>query len=50
MSPETAIDPPWRTVFSAEYVKTHLALVALDEAHCIVDWLVLHYTTLTIIE
>ena len=49
MSPETAIDPPWRTVFSAEYVKTHLALVALDEAR-IVDWLVLHYTTLTIIE
>ena len=31
MSPETAIDPPWRTVFSTEYVKTHLALVALDE-------------------
>ncbi len=40
MSPETAICPPWRGVFTAEYVKKHLALVAIDEAHCIVDWLV----------
>lgn len=40
MSPENAISPPWRGVFSSGYVKEHLALVAIDEAHCIVDWLV----------
>ena len=38
MSPETAISPHWRALFTA---KKQLALVAIDEAHCIVDWLVL---------
>ena len=26
--------------FSTPYVKSNLALVAVDEAHCITDWLV----------
>ena len=41
MSPETAISPHWRALFTADHVKKQLALVAIDEAHCIVDWLVL---------
>ena len=40
MSPEIAISPHWRALFTADYVKKQLALVAIDEAHCIVDWLV----------
>ena len=40
MSPEAAISTHWREVFSCDYVKEHLALVAVDEAHCIVDWFV----------
>ena len=37
MSPETAVTNPWRTVFTS----ANLALVAIDEAHCIAEWLVL---------
>ena len=44
MSPKTAISSQWHAVFIADYVKEHLALVAIDEAHCIVDWLVLYLT------
>ncbi len=40
MSPETAISSLGHEVFATDYVKEHLALVAIDEAHCIVDWLV----------
>ena len=38
MSPEHAVTPPWRRLFGSEYYKRHLAVVAIDEAHCIVDW------------
>ena len=38
MSPEAAISTLWRTLYSYDYVKKNLALVAIDEAHCIIDW------------
>ena len=38
MSPECATSKPWCTVFEDKYVKKHLLLVAVDEAHCITDW------------
>ena len=38
MSPETAVCPPWRGIFQSPYFKQHLALVAVDEAHCIPEW------------
>lgn len=40
MSPEVATAPPWRKVFSSEYLKKHLFMIAIDEAHCIKEWLV----------
>ena len=52
MSPETAISPLWRAVFTADYVKKNLTLVAIDEAHCIVDWSVIrinYYCSLLLI-
>ena len=39
MSPEIATTAPWRDLFIAPYVKKHLVLVAVDEAHCIEEWL-----------
>ena len=38
MAPETATTKPWCTMFLESYVKKHLVLVAVDEAHCISDW------------
>ena len=38
MSPETATTHPWCKMFSNNYVKKHLVLIAVDEAHCISDW------------
>ena len=38
MSPEHAVAPPWRGLFCCDYFKRHLAVVAIDEAHCIADW------------
>ena len=35
MSPEIAISPHWRALFTAEHVKKQLALVAIDEAHAL---------------
>lgn len=39
MSPELAVHAPWRNIFQTTYFKRHLALVAVDEAHCIPEWL-----------
>ncbi len=41
MSPECAVKPPWCTLFSTPYAKQNLVLIAVDEAHCVLDWLVL---------
>ena len=45
MSPEIAVRPPWRNIFQTSLFKERLALVAVDEAHCIPEWLVprVHY-------
>ena len=40
MSPEVVVAAKWRDVFTDPYVKQHLVLVAVDEAHCIHEWLV----------
>ena len=40
MSPETATSAPWRNVFGEQYLKANLCSVAVDESHCIVEWLV----------
>ena len=45
MSPECAIKPPWRLIYTTPYGKNNIVLVAVDEAHCIEDWLVTVYTT-----
>ena len=42
MSPEVAVAAEWRKVFMDPYVKQHLVLIAVDEAHCIPEWLVLN--------
>ena len=34
MSPEHAVAPPRRGLFSCDYFKRHLVIVAIDEAHC----------------
>ena len=39
MSPEVAVTLPWRDVFLSPQFKERLALIAVDEAHCIVEWL-----------
>ena len=36
MSPETAITKPWRKLFK----EGKIAIIAIDEAHCISEWLV----------
>ena len=39
MAPETALDPRWVDVFSTPSFRENLALIAIDEAHCICEWL-----------
>jgi len=39
MSPETAVDPPWRELFSKPVFQQNAVMVAVDEAHCIHEWL-----------
>ena len=46
MSPETAVSTEWRKVFTHSYVKQHLVLICIDEAHCISEWLVYIYSTI----
>lgn len=38
VSPEVAVRSPWRNIFNTPLFKKHLALVAVDEAHCIPEW------------
>lgn len=45
MSPECAVKKPWCTLFSTPYAKKTLVLVAIDEAHCVLQWLVLLQST-----
>ena len=42
MAPETAVSSPWRDIFSTALFQRNLVLVAIDEAHCISEWLVQH--------
>lgn len=49
MSPEVATTHPWRSVFEIEHVKRNLALVAIDEAHCICEWLVHNFIRYSIV-
>lgn len=39
MSPELAVKSPWRDIFQTAYFRKHLTLIAVDEAHCIPEWL-----------
>ena len=39
-SPEIATSAPWRNVFGEQYLKANLCSIAVDESHCIVEWLV----------
>ena len=38
MSPESAVVPPWRGIFQCPFFTRNLAVVAIDEAHCIPEW------------
>lgn len=38
MSPEYAVTPPWKGIFGSPFFRRHLAVIAVDEAHCISDW------------
>ena len=40
MLAETAVAAEWRKVSLVPYVKQQLVLIAVDEAHCIPEWLV----------
>ena len=48
MSPEMAVQSHWRNIFQILYFKRNLALVAVDEAHCIHEWLDYHVHTLVL--
>ena len=39
MFPETAVKPPWRELFSKNLFQQCAVMVAIDEAHCIHEWL-----------
>ena len=44
MSPESAVSPPWRGIFESPVFKKNLAVLAVDEAHCISEWYVCLFT------
>ena len=39
MSPETAVKSPWRELFSKTLFQQRAVMVAIDEVHCIHEWL-----------
>ena len=39
VSPEIIVRPPWRNIFQTTFFKKNLVMVAVDEAHCIPEWL-----------
>lgn len=45
MSPETAVSDPWRTIFRSDKV----VLIAIDEAHCITEWLAFSESYISVI-
>ena len=47
LSSEMAVKPPWCNFFSSKFAKEHVVMLAVDEAHCITDWLVIVYRLLT---
>ena len=48
MSPETSVKPPWRELFSNTLFQQNGVMVAIDEAHCIYEWLGQCFITLVI--
>ena len=49
MSPETIVLKQWKKLFADKSVQKRVCIVAIDEAHCIVEWLVYFITTLVCI-
>ena len=41
ISPELAVSSSCHTLFSKPHVKKNLVLVAIDEVHCVLEWLLL---------
>lgn len=44
MSPEVAVQRPWREVFREPYFRANLVLVAIDERHTTRDYRMLYCT------
>ena len=40
MSPESATTSPWKQLYKEKFLKQNLVVIAIDEAHCIQEWLV----------
>ena len=39
VAPEVIVRAPWRGIFECPVFKQRLVLIAVDEAHCIPEWL-----------
>ena len=40
MSPETIVSSEWKKLLSEPCLQKRVCVVAIDEAHCIAEWLV----------
>lgn len=40
MSPETVASPEWRQLLAEPALQHRVCMVAIDEAHCVYEWLV----------